>query len=793
MKRLGRNSKLAGGLGLLLALSLIIALAVPVLAVPGPDAQFSGSAKVCNTAAAAGTVVSARIGSTQYGTTTVDALGNYVCMVHSDDPATPGKEGGVVGETVEFYFVGGGDRLAGTAQFPPMLTPVVLNLQATQAILTVNVNNPAWGSVTEPGSPGPFTYGCGTPVDLLAVVANAGYVFVNWTGQVGTVDQVTAADTFITMSGDYTIQANFAPTGAATKVQVETAANGTGTVVPAQAITTGNSITVYAITRDASNNFIANVAADVWSLENITGGVVAGDLVPSPDAKSAVFTGHALGSAQIKATSGALATTMSGVLTVTAVGATKVQVETKADGTGVVVPAQAITTGNSITVYAITRDASNNFVANVAAGAWSPENITGGVVAGDLVPSPDAKSAVFTGHAVGSAQIKATSGALATTMSGVLTVTAGAATKVQVETKADGTGVVVPAQAITPGNSITVYAITRDASNNFVANVAAAVWSLENITGGVVAGDLVPSPDAKSAVFTGHAVGSAQIRATSGALATTMSGVLTVTSATYTLTVNTTAGGTVTEPASPGPTPYPAGTPVDLLAVPKAHGQFLKWTGDVGTVDNVNAADTFITMNGNYTITANFSVWTLTLATGWNTISTPITLDPSCDTWGEFVALGNGLDFQTAYYFDGSVFQIPLASYPFSPCDALYVKMNSDDTAPIIPNPGATPPPFKNVVRGWNLVGSAFINDAGEWAVNDSLISLYYVGGELKPWGYNQVISPELGNQPGWVYPRPPEGAPGTPPKMLIGKGYWVSMENADRYDGWTTTPWSDP
>jgi hypothetical protein len=54
----------------------------------------------------------------------------------------------------------------------------------------------------------------------------------------------------------------------------------------------------------------------VWSLENIAGGVVVGDLVPSGDTKSAVFTGHIAGSAKVKATSGVLTTVMSGTLTV---------------------------------------------------------------------------------------------------------------------------------------------------------------------------------------------------------------------------------------------------------------------------------------------------------------------------------------------------------------------------------------------------------------------------------------------------------------------------------------------
>jgi hypothetical protein len=104
--------------------------------------------------------------------------------------------------------------------------------------------------------------------------------------------------------------------GAAASVTVETSANGTGTVAPPESLNVGGSITVYAITRDGLHNFVANVAADAWSLQNITGGVVAGDLVPAADGKSAVFTGHAVGTATIKATSGALTTVSSGTITV---------------------------------------------------------------------------------------------------------------------------------------------------------------------------------------------------------------------------------------------------------------------------------------------------------------------------------------------------------------------------------------------------------------------------------------------------------------------------------------------
>jgi len=101
-----------------------------------------------------------------------------------------------------------------------------------------------------------------------------------------------------------------------TKISVETAADGSGTVVPTQSLTTGSPLAVYAIARDASNNFVTNVAADVWNLQNIVGGIIPDNLVPAADGKSAVFMSHIAGSATIIATSGILSSTGSGTLTV---------------------------------------------------------------------------------------------------------------------------------------------------------------------------------------------------------------------------------------------------------------------------------------------------------------------------------------------------------------------------------------------------------------------------------------------------------------------------------------------
>ena len=102
-----RSSKLAGGLGLLLALGLITALAVPALAVPQMPHQFYGTVSLDGALAPEGTIVSAQIDGVEYESGTVDAEGRYgeapLFKVPADDPGTPAKEGGVPGETVEFY------------------------------------------------------------------------------------------------------------------------------------------------------------------------------------------------------------------------------------------------------------------------------------------------------------------------------------------------------------------------------------------------------------------------------------------------------------------------------------------------------------------------------------------------------------------------------------------------------------------------------------------------------------------------------------------------------------------
>jgi len=106
--------------------------------------------------------------------------------------------------------------------------------------------------------------------------------------------------------------------------------------------------------------------------------------------------------------------------------------------------------------------------------------------------------------------------------------------------------------------------------------------------------------------WTGGPVGNTSAASTT----ITMNGNYTITAnfvfvGTYWLMVNTTAGGTVTQPGV-GNTTQTAGGNVTLVAVPDATHCFGNWTGNTGTMGNASAASTTITMNGNYTIQANF-------------------------------------------------------------------------------------------------------------------------------------------------------------------------------------------
>ncbi len=99
-------------------------------------------------------------------------------------------------------------------------------------------------------------------------------------------------------------------------------------------------------------------------------------------------------------------------------------------------------------------------------------------------------------------------------------------------------------------------------------------------------------------------------------------------SAQYNLIISSTLGGSVTTPGE-GSFPYGGGMAVNLVATPDSGYQFVNWTGNVQTIDDVNAASITITMLDDYSVIANFEAippgqYSLTISsTTGGSVSTP--------------------------------------------------------------------------------------------------------------------------------------------------------------------------
>lgn len=171
--------------------------------------------------------------------------------------------------------------------------------------------------------------------------------------------------------------------------------------------------------------------------------------------------------------------------------------------------------------------------------------------------------------------------------------------------------------------------------------------------------------------------------------------------------------------------------------------------------------------------------FSIPLEKGWNTFSTPILLEN--DSWEK---ISSYIDDSIAYVFDASKQEWVLvtASYRLKPLDAVYVRMNSDDSAPLMISGAISNPPTKHLENGWNLIGPTMAFMEENMPMDQVFKSVEYTPSGLI--GYTVVVSPPLYQEP-WVYTR---GQLGTR-QMYWGSGYWVYMENPDTLVGFSTTP----
>jgi len=121
----------------------------------------------------------------------------------------------------------------------------------------------------------------------------------------------------------------------------------------------------------------------------------------------------------------------------------------------------------------------------------------------------------------------------------------------------------------------------------------------------------------------------------------------------YDLTVSSTAGGSVTDPGE-GVNTYDEGEVVGLVATPDGGYQFVEWTGDVGTIADVYAASTTVTMDDDYSIVANFEEipliqYDLTVSTTeGGSVTTP---GEGVFTYGEASVIGIAAEAEEGYGF----------------------------------------------------------------------------------------------------------------------------------------------
>lgn len=300
-------------------------------------------------------------------------------------------------------------------------------------------------------------------------------------------------------------------------ISIEDQADGNGSVPSFTAVTADTTQTLFAIIRNSNGDFIGNLAVD-WTISSNIGtftGPSVGTSVTDSTFVTIDFTGdgrtsNTVDSGVISATSSQF-NSFSISATVVAGAAVSIAIENASDGSGIEIPAQTINAGQALTLFAVSRDFDSNVV-GLESVTWSqsvPE-------IGSFTTTAAATSNIITASIVGTATVTGSSGAFASASTGLITVVAGAATQVSGETTVDGTGGKVTTQTITVGDSLQLFAVTRDAFNNFVG-VDSVQWSIASglgtfspsndggITGFGTAATLTTSAIGENPIFLDHA------------------------------------------------------------------------------------------------------------------------------------------------------------------------------------------------------------------------------------------------------------------------------------------------
>jgi uncharacterized repeat protein (TIGR02543 family) len=408
------------------------------------------------------------------------------------------------------------------------------------------------GDVTGLGQ-GTFVCSEGEVVNLVAAPAS-GYRFVGWTGDVDGIENVEAPSTTVTMNGDYSITANFEAISAEQCSLTVSSSDGGVVTTPGEGMFTYDIGTVVSLVAVPATGYqFVNWTGDVGTFANI-------------NAASTTITVNC--DCSVTANFEVIAPVQYGLTISSTAGGS---VSTPGEGTF------TYECGTAVSV-----------VASPATG-YKFVNWTGDV---DAIANINAVSTTITVN--GDYSITAHFEAIPTGQYS-LTITS-------------SSGGWVTSPGIGPFSYDSGAVVSLVASPTCIYQYQFVSW-----TGDV---DTIANTSAPSTTITMN--GNYSIQANFEAIPTSQ----------YSLTISSTAGGSVTTPGE-GTFVGDAGLLVNLVATPATGYQFVNWTGNVGTIANVNAASTTIILNGSYSIRANFATipgaqYSLTISsTDGGSVTTP--------------------------------------------------------------------------------------------------------------------------------------------------------------------------
>jgi hypothetical protein len=403
------------------------------------------------------------------------------------------------------------------------ITATFEETEGTYYTLTVGVT----GSGSTSPTTGQHTYAAGAVISISATAAG-GYHFVNWTGDVGSVANVNAASTTITMNSNYSITGNFEQT-TVTYYTLTMAATGGGSVNPGagqHSYAAGTAVSI--IASPAGGYYFVNWTGSVGTIANVN--IASTTITVNGDySVTANFAALPAGQYSLTISSGAGGS-----------------VTTPGEGTFIY--------GSGTVVNLVAAPAGSYEFVNWSGNVGTVANVNGASTTITMNGNYEITANFYTGPPV-PYNLTISSGA------------GGSVTTPGEGTFGYGSGTVVNLVA-TPASGYQFINWTGNVGT--IANVNAASTTITMNSNYSITANFAPVPPGQ-----------------------------------YSLTISSTAGGSVTVPGE-GTFARNAGTVVNLIAIPVGGYRLVNWTGDTGTIANVNSASTTITMNANYSISANF-------------------------------------------------------------------------------------------------------------------------------------------------------------------------------------------